>query len=72
MRVFAAAGVMQLTAMFVAGQLLAERLGQRDDAGLGGAVGRGVRVAFLAGDRRDVDDAAVPLRSMAGTTARQQ
>ena len=45
----------------VAGQLLAERFGQRDDAGLRRAVGRGVRVAFLAGNRRDVDDAAVVL-----------
>ncbi len=43
----------------LAGELLAERLRQRDDAGLGGAVGRGVGVAFLAGDRRDRDDAAV-------------
>ena len=45
----------------VAGQLLAERLGQRDDAGLRRAVGGGVRVAFLAGDGRDRDDAAVVL-----------
>ena len=40
-------------------QFLPERFRQRDDAGLGRAVGRGIRIAFLAGDRRDVDDAAV-------------
>ena len=46
----------------VAGQLLAERLGQRDDAGLRRRIGGGVRIALLAGDRGDVDDAAVVLR----------
>jgi hypothetical protein len=50
----------------VAGQFLAERLGQRDDAGLGGRIGGRVRVAFLAGDRGDVDDAAVTARLHAG------
>ena len=38
---------------------LPRRLGQRDHARLGGRVGHRVRVAFLAGDRSDVDDAAV-------------
>src|SRR3546814_9309259 len=36
-------------------------LGQRDHAGLGGAVGRRIGVAFLAGDRGDIDDAAIAL-----------
>ena len=40
-------------------ELLAERLGQRDHARLRRRVGDRVRVAFLAGDRGDVDDAAV-------------
>ena len=43
------------------GKLLRQRFRQRDQAGLRRAVVRGVRVAFLAGDRRDVDDAAVTL-----------
>src|SRR5690606_30371797 len=43
----------------VFGELLAERFGEADHARLGGGVGGEVRVAFLAGDRRDVDDAAV-------------
>ena len=43
-------------------ELLAERLGQRDHAGLRRRIGRRVRIAFLAGDRGDVDDAAVVLR----------
>ena len=46
----------------VARQLLAERLGQRDDAGLRRRIGDRVRIALLAGDRGDVDDAAVVLR----------
>src|SRR6185503_7128983 len=46
----------------VRSELLAERLGEGDDAGLGRGIGRRVRVALLAGDRRDVDDAAVILR----------
>ena len=46
----------------VARQLLAERFGQRDDAGLRGRIGHRVRIALLAGDRGDVDDAAVVLR----------
>jgi hypothetical protein len=54
----------------VAGEFLAERLGERDDAGLGGRIGRGVGVALLAGDRGDVDDAAVIARLHAGITAR--
>src|SRR5688572_30083928 len=44
------------------GELLAERFRQPDHRRLGGAVGRGVGVALLAGDRGDVDDAAVILR----------
>ena len=40
-------------------ELLAEALGEPDHAGLGGAVGAGVGVAFLAGDGGGVDDAAV-------------
>ena len=43
-------------------ELLAERLGEADQPGLRGAVVRGVRVAFLAGDRGDVDDPAVAAR----------
>ena len=46
----------------VARELLAERFGQRDDAGLGGRIGGRVRIALLAGDRGDIDDAAVVLR----------
>ena len=45
----------------VPGEFLAERLGQGDDAGLRRAVGRGVGIAFLAGNRGDVHDAAVVL-----------
>ena len=45
----------------VAGEFLAERFRQRDQTGLRGRVVRRVRVAFLAGDRGDVDDAAVVL-----------
>ena len=56
--VLAAAGVMQFTKMFEVGQFLAERLGQPDQAGLGRRVVRGVRVAFLAGNRGDVHDPA--------------
>ena len=40
-------------------KLLAERLGERDHAGLRGGIGAGVRIALLAGDRGDVDDAPV-------------
>ncbi len=40
-------------------QLLAERLGERDDPGLGRRIRHRVGIAFLAGDRGDVDDAAV-------------
>ena len=40
-------------------EFLAERFGQRDQAGLRGRIVRGVGIAFLAGDRGDVDDAAV-------------
>ena len=58
-RVLAVAGVMALTAMSYLAQFLAERLGHADHPGLGGGIGGQVRVAFLAGDRRDVDDAAV-------------
>ena len=43
-------------------KLLAERFRQRDHTGLGGRIGRRVRVSLLAGDRGDVDDAAVVLR----------
>ncbi len=42
-------------------QLLAEGLGQRDDAGLRRAVGGRRRVSFLPSDRRDVHDAAILL-----------
>src|SRR5919198_1374909 len=41
------------------GELLAERLGERDQAAFGGGIGGGVGIALLAGDRGDVDDAAV-------------
>jgi len=50
----------------VLGDFLGERLGERDDAGLGGGVGRGGRVAFLAGDRGDVGDASVILLDHSG------
>ena len=40
------------------GNFFGDRFGQADDARLRGRVGDGVRVAFLAGDRGDVDDAA--------------
>ena len=40
-------------------ELLAERFREPDDRRLRRAVGRRVRVALLAGDRRDVDDAPV-------------
>src|SRR5712675_42670 len=46
---------------FVTGELLAERLCQCDQAGFRSRIMRGVGVAFLAGDRGDVDDAAVIL-----------
>src|SRR5205807_7593098 len=46
----------------VFGELLAERFGQRDQRGLGGRIGGGIRIALLAGDRRDVDDPPVVLR----------
>ena len=45
----------------VAGEFLAERLRQRDHAGLRRRIVRGVRIAFLAGDRGDVDDPPVLL-----------
>ena len=64
--VLAAAGRDGIDGDVVAGELLAERLGQRDHAGLGGRVVGGVGVAFLAGDRGDVDDAPVVLRDHAG------
>ena len=41
------------------GELLAQTLCHADHAGLGGAIGSGVRVAFLARRGGDVDDAAV-------------
>ncbi len=41
------------------GKLLAERFRQRDQAGLGRRIVRGVRIALLAGDRGDVHDAPV-------------
>ncbi len=45
----------------VAGKLLAERLRQRDHAGLGRGIGAGIGVALLAGDRGDIDDPAIAL-----------
>jgi hypothetical protein len=51
-------------------QLLAERFGEGDEAGLGRAVGRRVGVPFLAGDRGQIDDPAVLPRFMCGTIAR--
>ena len=47
------------------------RLGQADDPGLGRGVRDRVVLAFLAGDRRDVDDPAPAASSMVGRTARQ-
>src|SRR5512146_359364 len=41
------------------GQLLAEGLGEADDAGFGRGVGGGVGVTLLAGDGADVDDAPI-------------
>src|SRR5260370_25959471 len=46
---------------FVTGEFLAERLCQCDQAGLRSRILRGAGGAFLAGDRGDVDDAAVIL-----------
>ena len=43
------------------GELLAERLCKRDHARLGRGIGGRVRIALLAGDRGDVDDASVAL-----------
>ena len=43
----------------VVGHFLAQRLGQRNDPGLGGGIGRRVGVAFLARDGGDIDDAAI-------------
>src|ERR1700754_2290243 len=67
MRVLAVAGGTALMAMsYVAHSLptalvmpVAPVLGHADDAGLGGGVGSGIGIAFLAGDGGDVDDAAV-------------
>src|SRR5215813_10452439 len=42
-------------------RLLGERLGQADHSGLGRRVGHEGRIAFLAGDGGDVDDAPAPL-----------
>ena len=61
MRVRAAAGVTQVDRDVQICELLAERFRQTDDTGLGGGVGTGVGVAFLAGNRGDVDDSAVAL-----------
>ena len=53
---------MQLTRMPLGGQFLAQRFGEADHAGLGGGIGRRLGIAFLAGHRGDVDDAAIALR----------
>lgn len=50
----------------VAGQLLAQRLGQRDDAGLRRRIGAGIGVALLAGDGGGIDDAAIAAAHHAG------
>jgi hypothetical protein len=39
----------------MAGEFLAERLGQGDDAGLRRRIGGGIGIAFLAGDGGDID-----------------
>ena len=49
-----------------------QRLGESDDAGLGGHVVRSSRLAALGARRRDVDDAAPSSSIMSGTTAWQQ
>ena len=41
------------------GQLLAQRLGEAQHRRLGGGIGAGIGVAFLAGDGGDIDDAAI-------------
>src|SRR5439155_524678 len=53
---------------------LGERLGQPDDARLGGGVGHEGRIAFLAGDGGDVDDAsgALPEHDPDGSPAAQE
>ena len=55
------AGVIALT-YAVLGEFLAERLGQADHRRLRRAIGRGGRIALLAGDRGHVDDPAVAAR----------
>src|SRR5918994_1217739 len=52
------AEVTQLTG-FPRWRLLWQPPRQADDARLGGRIGNGVRISLLAGDARDVDDAAV-------------
>src|SRR5574337_787198 len=46
----------------VLGELLAERLREADRKSTRGAIGGGGRIAFLAGDRGDIDDAPVAAR----------
>src|SRR6185437_4339863 len=50
----------------VGGELLAQRFGEADQRRFRGGIGRGVGVAFLAGDGGDVDDAPVVLRDHRG------
>jgi len=40
------------------GQLLAEGFGEANDPGLGGAVGRSLRIAFFTGNGGDIDNPA--------------
>ena len=68
--VLAAAGVTQLTRMFFGREFLAQRFRQPDQAGLRGAVMRGSWDSFLAGNRGDVDDAAVAVGEEMGDRPR--
>ena len=60
--VLAAAGVTALTRMSFCASSLPSDFVRRDHAGFRGGIVRRIRVAFLAGDGSDVDDAAVVLR----------
>lgn len=60
-RVRAAAGVMQFHRDILTGDFLSQRFREGDHSRFGGAVGGGVRIAFLACDRRQVNDSSVIL-----------
>src|SRR5579875_3266366 len=62
------AGAHRVDGDVVRRHFLGQRLGEADHPELGGAVVRQVRQPFLAGHRRDVDDAAGPPPTMAAST----